>query len=249
MPTVEISSVKWKKEAMKIYRYPSKAAQNRIAAIVNRGLGFRKKDLTAVSRILDDVKKHGDTALIKYTQRFDAPGLKAASLKVSDRELKDATKKVDRAFTRALNRAASQIEDFHRLQYPKSWINTQRPGTLLGQLVNPVDAAGVYVPGGIGGETPLVSSVLMGVIPARIAGVRRIVMVTPPTRKAKINPHLLVAAQKAGVDAIYKVGSAWPLPPWHTGLKRFLELTLLSALEISMSPLLKSSWRGLSASI
>ena len=211
MPTVQISSVKWKKEAMKIYRYPSKAAQNRIAAIVNRGLGFKKKDLTAVSRILDDVKKHGDTALIKYTQRFDAPGLKAASLKVSDRELKDATKKVDRAFTRALNRAASQIEDFHRLQYPKSWINTQRPGTLLGQLVNPVDAAGVYVPGGIGGETPLVSSVLMGVIPARIAGVRRIVMVTPPTRKAKINPHLLVAAQKAGVDAIYKVGSAWAI--------------------------------------
>ena len=196
---------------MKIFRYPSKAAQKRIAAIVNRGLGFKKKDLYEVNRILENVKKHGDRALIKYTNRFDAPGLKAASLKVSHRELGDAAKKVDRAFTRALKRAASQIEAFHRLQFPKSWINTPRPGTILGQLANPVADAGVYVPGGTGGETPLVSSVLMGAIPARIAGVGQIVMVTPPTRNAKINPHLLVAAKKAGVDAIYKVGSAWAI--------------------------------------
>ncbi len=182
-----------------------------MAAIVNRGFGFKKKDLHEVNRILADVKKHGDKALIKYTNRFDAPGLKAASLKVTDRELGDAATKVDRAFTRAINRAASQIEAFHRLQFPKSWINTQRPGTILGQLVNPVAAAGVYVPGGTGGETPLVSSVLMGVIPARIAGVGQIVMVTPPTRNGKINPHLLVAAKKAGVDEIYKVGSAWAI--------------------------------------
>ena len=196
---------------MKIYRYPSKVAQKRIAAIVNRELGFKKKDLHEVNRILEDVKKNGDKALIKYTNRFDAPGLKAVSLKVTARELRDATKKVDRAFRRSLNRAASQIEAFHRLQFPKSWINTQRPGTILGQLVNPVAAAGVYVPGGIGGETPLVSSVLMGAIPARIAGVGRIVMVTPPTRNGKINPHLLVAAKKAGVDEIYKAGSAWAI--------------------------------------
>jgi len=196
---------------MKIYRYPSKVAQKRIAAIVNRELGFKKKDLHEVNRILEDVKKNGDKALIKYTNRFDAPGLKAVSLKVTARELRDATKKVDRAFRRSLNRAASQIEAFHRLQFPKSWINTQRPGTILGQLVNPVAAAGVYVPGGIGGETPLVSSVLMGAIPAHIAGVGRIVMVTPPTRNGKINPHLLVAAKKAGVDEIYKAGSAWAI--------------------------------------
>jgi histidinol dehydrogenase len=86
-----------------------------------------------------------------------------------------------------------------------------RPGTLLGQLVHPVDAAGVYVPGARGGETPLVSSVLMGVIPAKVAGVKQIVMVTPPTKAGGVSPHLLVAAKKAGVDAVYKAGSAWAI--------------------------------------
>jgi histidinol dehydrogenase len=196
---------------MKIYKYPSKAAEARVKAIVNRNLGYKKKDLLEVTRILDDVKKHGDKALIKYTNRFDAPSLKEGSIRVTAHELSGALKKVDRPFVRALNRAASQIEAFHRLQFPKSWINTERPGTILGQMMNPVDAVGVYVPGGKGGETPLVSSVLMGAIPARIAGVRHIVMVTPPTRKGTVNSHLLVAARKAGIDAIYKAGSAWAI--------------------------------------
>lgn len=180
-------------------------------SIVNRGLRYKKKDLSEVNRIVQNVKNNGDKALIEYTNRFDAPNLKVGSLKVSGRELQGAVKKVDRSFIRALNRATSQIEAFHRLQAPKSWINTQRPGTILGQLVNPVEAAGVYVPGGKGGKIPLVSSVLMGVIPARIAGVGKVVMVTPPQSDGKINAHLLVAAQKAGVDAIYKVGSAWAI--------------------------------------
>ncbi|MGD2270991.1 MAG: histidinol dehydrogenase [Desulfobacterales bacterium] len=196
---------------MKIYHYPSNAAAARVNSIVNRGLRYKKKDLSDVNRIVQDVKKKGDKALIEYTQRFDAPNLKVESLKVTDQELQGAVKKVDRGFKRALNRATSQIEAFHRLQAPKSWINTQRPGTLLGQLVNPVDAAGVYVPGGKGGKIPLVSSVLMGVIPARIAGVGKVIMVTPPQSDGKINAHLLVAAQKAGVDAIYKVGGAWAI--------------------------------------
>jgi histidinol dehydrogenase len=88
-------------------------------------------------------------------------------------------------------------------------MQTDRPGTLLGQLIHPVDAAGVYVPGARGGETPLVSSVLMGVIPAKVAGVKQIVMVTPPTKSGGVSPHLLVAAKKAGVDAVFKAGSAW----------------------------------------
>ncbi|MCP4369867.1 MAG: histidinol dehydrogenase, partial [Deltaproteobacteria bacterium] len=118
-------------------------------------------------------------------------------------------KKVDRSFIRSLNRAAKQIEQFHKLQLEKSWINTDRNGTILGQLVNPVDAAGIYVPGGQGGKTPLVSSVMMCAIPAKIAGVKQIVMVTPPTKNSKVNPHLLVAAKKVGVNKVYKVGSAW----------------------------------------
>lgn len=196
---------------MKIYSYPSKPAEKRVAAIVGRGLDVKKKDVAYVTRILEDVRKNGDKALIQYARQFDSPALTVAALQVTRRELDAADKAVDRSFKRALNRAAAQIEAYHRRQLSNSWINTQRPGTLLGQIVNPVDAAGVYVPGGKGGKTPLVSSVLMGVIPARIAGVRHISMVTPPTKDGSVNPHLLVAAKKAGIDAVYKVGSAWAI--------------------------------------
>ncbi len=196
---------------MKIYDYPSISAEKKVDAIVHRGLDFKKKDYIAVTRILEDVRRHGDRALINYVNRFDSPGLKTAALQVSKRELDAAAKKVDRKFMRSLHRAVAQIKSFHRMQHPRSWIHTERPGTVLGQMVNPVDAAGVYVPGGKGGKTPLVSSVLMGVIPAKIAGVKQVAMVTPATRSGRINPHLLVAAKKVGVDAVYKVGSAWAI--------------------------------------
>jgi histidinol dehydrogenase len=196
---------------MKIYNYPSKTAESKVSAIINRGLSFSKKDYQTVNRILDDVRRHGDEAVLKYARRFDAPKMTLNSLKVSAKELNAASKKVGRSFIRALNRAASQIEAFHRQQVRQSWIDTQRPGTLLGQMVNPVDATGVYVPGARGGETPLVSTVLMTAIPAKIAGVENIVMVTPSTKTGGINPHLLVAAQKVGIKNIYKIGSAWAI--------------------------------------
>jgi len=196
---------------MKIYNYPSKTAESKVDAIINRGLSFRKKDYQTVSRILDDVRCNGDEAVLKYARRFDAPRLTLKSIKVTAKELATASKRVDRSFVRALNRAASQIEAFHRQQVRQSWIDTQRPGTLLGQMVNPVDAAGVYVPGAKGGETPLVSTVLMTAIPAKIAGVENVVMVTPSTKAGGVNPHLLVAAQKVGIKNIYKIGSAWAI--------------------------------------
>ena len=194
---------------MKIDNYPSKSADKKVEAIINRGLGFKKKDFLGVTRIIEDVRKNGDRALVEYTNRYDSPSLTAKSIAVTEKEIKDAAKKVDRSFIRSLNRAAKQIEQFHRLQLEKSWINTDRNGTILGQLVNPVNAAGIYVPGGQGGKTPLVSSVMMCAIPAKIAGVKQIVMVTPPTKNSKVNPHLLVAAKKVGVNKVYKVGSAW----------------------------------------
>jgi histidinol dehydrogenase len=196
---------------MKIYTYPSTSAERKIASIVNRGAGFKKKDLLAVTRIIEDVRRNKDRALIKYTNQFDSPKLTTASIRVTRQEIDDASKGVDRSFVRTLNRAVNQIESFHKQQLCKSWIHTQRPGTLLGQLINPVDVAGIYVPGGMGGETPLVSTVLMGAIPAKVAGVNHIAMVTPPTQNGSINPHLLVAAKKVGVDAVYKVGSAWAI--------------------------------------
>ena len=194
---------------MKILNYPSAAAESVVARIVSRGLSFSKKDHAAVSRILADVRRRGDQALVEYSRRFDAPGFTLRDLRVSPVEFRQAAAAVDRGFTRALNRAATQIEAFHRRQVRSSVISLDRAGTMLGQLVRPVERVGVYVPGGQGGKTPLVSSVLMGAIPARVAGVARVVMVTPPMADGRVNPHLLVAARKAGVDEVYKAGSAW----------------------------------------
>jgi len=146
---------------------------------------------------------------VEYSRRFDAPGFTLRDLRVGPVEFRQAAAAVDRGFTRALNRAATQIEAFHRRQVRNSFISLDRAGTMLGQLVRPVERVGVYVPGGQGGKTPLVSSVLMGAIPARVAGVAQVVMVTPPTADGRVNPHLLVAARKAGVDEVYKAGSAW----------------------------------------
>lgn len=196
---------------MKIYEYPSRPAEKKLSAIADRGLEYRRKEMQAVTRIIEDVRRHGDRALIKYVNQFDSPSLKIDSLKVDAKEISAARQKVEKPFLRALNRAHRQIEAFHQKQQNLSWLDTRRPGTYLGQLVNPVDSAGIYVPGGRGGKTPLVSSVLMGAIPARIAGVKNISLVTPPTGDGFVNPHVLVAAQKAGVNAIYKIGSAWAI--------------------------------------
>ena len=194
---------------MKITTYPSKAADNLLLQIVNRGMDYKKKDIAAVSRILEDVRRGGDQALIGYVNRFDSPRLPIGRLKVTAAEMKQAKKTVDRSFARSLKRAAVQIEAFHCRQLPRSWFAAERAGTFLGQIVNPVDRAGIYVPGGTEGKTPLVSSVLMGAIPAKIAGVRQIVMVTPANKRGTVSPHLLAAADLAGVDAVYKTGSAW----------------------------------------
>lgn len=212
---------------MKILRYPSPAAEKKMKAIIGREIDFRKKDVQSVTRILKDVKHSGDDALIRYNRQFDAPQMTLADLAVTPEEMAAARKKVDRAFMRALNRATAQIERFHCQQLPQSWIDTRRPGTLLGQMVHPVDAAGIYVPGGKGGTTPLVSSVLMGAIPAKIAGVPQVVMATPPTLSGDVAPHLLVAAKKVGVDTVYKAGSAWAIGALAYGTKTIPKVNVI----------------------
>jgi histidinol dehydrogenase len=196
---------------MKIYTYPSKEARRRVQQITGRGLGFKKKDLLAVTRILEDVRKNGDTAVVKYSRQFDAPKMTAGTIRATDSEISRALKQVDRPFVRALNKAIRQIESFHQQQIPNSWMDTRREGTMLGQIVHPVEVAGVYVPGAKGGTTPLVSSVLMGAVPARIAGVKEIIMVTPSKKDGSVDPHLLVAARKVGIASVFKVGSAWAI--------------------------------------
>jgi histidinol dehydrogenase len=194
---------------MQAFDYPSAAAEKRLERIRGRIFDYPRKDFAAVSRILADVRRRGDAALVDYTRRFDAPGFRIEDLRVGPAEFRRAASAVDRVFKRALGRAADQITDFHRRQLRASFFSFERPGTLLGQMVLPAARAGVYVPGGRGGKTPLVSSVLMGAIPARVAGVGEVVMATPPMADGTVSPYLLAAAARAGVDAVYKVGSAW----------------------------------------
>jgi histidinol dehydrogenase len=164
-----------------------------------------------VATILEKVRTEGDNAVVEYTRKFDAPNLSVEQLRVTEDEFEQAEKEVDVDFKKTLTFAANRIRSFHEREMEDSWFLTREDGTITGRLVRPVDSAGLYVPGGQGGSTPLVSSVLMNSIPAAIAGVRKRVMVTPPNNAGKINPALLVAARETGISEVYKTGSAWAI--------------------------------------
>lgn len=161
----------------------------------------------SVAEILRDVAAKGDSAVREYGRRFDCSDLN--ELQISPTEMEEAYKLVDKPTLDSLRAAVQRIWDFHEREMEDSWLQTRDNGTVVGRLVRPVDSAGLYVPGGTGGSTPLVSSVLMNGIPASIAGVERRVMVTPPGPDGKISPYLLVAAQEIGVKEVYRAGSAW----------------------------------------
>ena len=165
----------------------------------------------AVREILLAVKEKKDEAVLGYCRKYDAPNLTAGQLQVSAQELTEAYNQVDEDFLDTLSRAIERIQSFHEREMEDSWLQTREDGTIVGRLVRPVDSAGLYVPGGQGGTTPLVSSVLMNGIPAGIAGVNQRVMVTPPSNDGSVSPHLLVAAQEIGITEIYKAGSAWAI--------------------------------------
>jgi histidinol dehydrogenase len=163
----------------------------------------------AVAQIIKNVAGQGDEALVDYGRRFDCPTLTIENLKVTSEELRAAYDEVDEKTLGSIKAAVERIWNFHEREMEDSWLQTRDDGTVVGRLVRPVDSAGLYVPGGTGGSTPLVSSVLMNGIPASIAGVRRRVMVTPPGKDGKVSPFLLVAAQEIGISDIYRAGSAW----------------------------------------
>ncbi|MCI5189753.1 MAG: histidinol dehydrogenase [Candidatus Electrothrix sp. AS4_5] len=164
-----------------------------------------------VTDILDQVRSRGDEAVVEYTRRFDAPELSLEAFKVSKEEFSQAAEAVDEDFMATLSFAAERIRLFHEREMEDSWMMTRDDGTITGRLVRPVDSAGLYVPGGQGGSTPLVSSVLMNAIPAGIAGVQQRVMMTPPNKEGKIAPALLMAAKEVGITEVYKAGSAWAI--------------------------------------
>jgi histidinol dehydrogenase len=156
-------------------------------------------------KILEAVKLKGDQAVLDYTARFDQADLSAAELEVTAAEIEQAFAEVEQDFIAALKKAAFNIEDFHTEQKDKSWQKQKQPGIITGQICRPLKRAAVYVPGG---RAAYPSSVLMTVIPAKVAGVQEIIMLTPPDKNGKINPVILAAASIAGVDKIFKVGGA-----------------------------------------
>lgn len=196
---------------MKVLTYPSDEANARIAEIVNRKLSYSEDHERTVMEIIQAVQAEGDTALIRYTRKFDAPEITSEQIRVSKAEIQRAIAEVEPEFTGLLQRAKDNISRFHQAQRRLSWFLPCEDGSILGQMVRPVAAAGLYIPGGRAGETPLISSLLMNAIPAIIAGVPRLQVVTPPRQDGSVNPYLLVAAQSLGIKDIFKVGSAWAI--------------------------------------
>lgn len=158
---------------------------------------------SAVKAIIEEVRLRGDEAVKDYTEKFDRAVLD--SLLVSEQEMEAAYSQVDESIVAVIREAAANIQSFHEKQVRPSWMTTEENGTILGQKVTPLDSVGVYVPGGTAAYP---SSVLMNVIPAKVAGVKRIVMVSPPSENGQLPPAVLVAAREAGVKEIYKVGGA-----------------------------------------
>ena len=158
-----------------------------------------------VDKILADVRTRGDDAIIEYTQKFDSKFITLENFVVTAAEIKNAYKMVDQDFLDAITLAKVNVKEFHEKQKRNAWMMTKEKGAILGQTVRGLESVGIYVPGGTASYP---SSVIMNAIPAKVAGVENLVMVTPPLKNGTVNPHILVAADIAGVDKIYKMGGA-----------------------------------------
>ena len=177
------------------------------------------EDFTAselVRKIVNDVRKIGDAAVIDYTKKFDGVELSAENFQVTEQEFLDAEKIADKKIVESLQRAAENIFSYHREQLPKSWITYRGENSILGQAIIPLEKVGVYVPGGTAAYP---SSVLMNVIPAKVAGVEEIIMCVP-AREGKINPYVLIAAKIAGADKIFKIGGAQAIAAMAFGTEK-----------------------------
>lgn len=158
-----------------------------------------------VDAIIKNVRDNGDKAVFDYTAQFDKAEINADNILVTEEEIKEAYEEVDDELIKVIRKAIKNIRDFHEKQIQKSWFETREDGVMLGQKVTPMETCGVYVPGG---KAVYPSSVLMNIVPAHVAGVKNIIMTTPPGKDGKVNPSTLVAANEAGANEIYKVGGA-----------------------------------------
>ncbi len=183
----------------------SETKRNILESLLKRSPNQYEEYAKVVSDILSEVRNNKDEALFEFTRRFDKADLSKETIRVTKEEIDEAYTKVDAEVVKIIRKAITNIEAYHSKQKQYSWFDTTENGTILGQKVTPIEAVGVYVPGG---KAAYPSSVLMNVIPAKVAGVKRIAMTTPCDREGKVNPGTLVAAKEAGVTEIYKVGGA-----------------------------------------
>ena len=172
--------------------------------IKNRGQGLESKYASAVLEIIENVRNFRDRAVFGYAKKFDRVELNAENVKVSEEEIEEAFRKVPDEVTKAIEFAVERVKKFHQHQKENSYFVTE-PGIILGQKVTPIESAGIYVPGG---KASYPSSVIMNAVPAKVAGVEKVIMITPAIGSLEVNPYSLVAAKLSGVDEIYRVGGA-----------------------------------------
>ncbi|WP_097015707.1 histidinol dehydrogenase [Anaerocolumna aminovalerica] len=190
---------------MRIIRLDSESKKNILENLLKRSPNQYEEYTNAVNNIIEEVKSRKDEAIFEYTKGFDKADINAGNIKVTEEEIEEAYSLLDPSIVEVIRKAANNIDVYHRKQKQYSWFDSEPDGSLLGQKVTAIGAVGVYVPGG---KAAYPSSVLMNVIPAKVAGVERIAMVTPPGSNGKIYEGTLVAAKEAGVTEIYKVGGA-----------------------------------------
>ena len=197
---------------MKIIRFTSK----KLEKIYNRGLVRNRRVEEKVKQIIDDVRIFGDEALIKYTKKFDGVKLVPKQLKVSEIEISGAYQSISPNFVSSLKVIIENVNRFYRKVLKKSWRMKDADGVILGENYTPLEKVGVYIPAG---TAPLVSTVYMTVLPAKIAGVKKIVLISPPDKQGYINPHILVVANLLKVDEVYRVGGAQGIAALAYGTK------------------------------
>ena len=190
---------------MKILKLDNNSKKNLLEDLLKRSPNNYGQYAGVVDEVLNNVKNNGDKALFEYTKKFDKATITSENIRVTQEEIEEAYTLVDENLVRVIRKALVNIKEYHEKQKQYSWFDSKPDGTILGQKVTPIERAGVYVPGG---KAVYPSSVLMNVIPAKVAGVSQIVMTTPPNSEGKVNPNTLVAANEAGVDVIYKAGGA-----------------------------------------
>ena len=193
---------------MRIVTLTQETTENILENLLKRSPNSYGEFEGRVADIVANVRKNKDAAIFEYSKKFDGADINAGNILVTEDEIKEAYEKVDKTLLKVMQKSLVNIRSYHEKQKQNSWISTESNGAILGQKVTPLQKVGVYVPGG---KAVYPSSVLMNIVPAKVAGVDEIIMTTPPGKDGKVNPSTLVAAKEAGADKIYKVGGAQAL--------------------------------------